>query len=162
MVRSLLEERFQLKAHVEKKSVQVYRLVLVRRDGKLGPAIKPAANKADCADHANTDELDKVQCRSHMGPDGLRLRNGTIQQMGDIISEALERPVIDRTGLRGPFDIDLEAQLDFERFGSSDRPKGPGPTIFTALREQLGLKLESAKESAEVLVVTNAERPTAN
>jgi len=162
MVRSLLEERFELRVHVEKKQVQVYRLVAARKDGKLGPGIKPAANRAYCSDRANAGEDDKDRCGARMSPSGLRLRNGTIQEMGDIVSETLERPVLDRTRLKGRFDIDMEAQLDFDRFGPSDRPKGAGPTIFTALREQLGLKLESTKEFVEVLVINTAERPGPN
>jgi uncharacterized protein (TIGR03435 family) len=162
MVRALLEDRFKLRTHVEKRQMAVYRLVLARKDGKLGPGLKPAADTAFCANPVNPGSNDRGRCGSRMTPAGIRVRNGTIQEMGDIVSESLERPVIDRTGLKGRFDIDVEAQLDFDRFGPSDQPKGSGPIIFTALREQLGLKLESAKESVQILVVDSLERPSAN
>lgn len=158
MVQSLLEDRFQIKTHVQKTQMQVYRLVLARKDGKLGAGIKPAKDTNYCA----TASSDRDRCGGRMSPSGLRIRNGTIQQMGDIISETLERPVVDRTGLKGRFDIDVEAQLDLERFGPNDRPAGSGPAIFTALSEQLGLKLESAKELVDTLVVDSAARPEPN
>lgn len=162
MVRALLQDRFKLRTHVEERRMEVYRLVIARKDGKLGPGLKPAVDSAYCADPVNVGENNRERCGSRMSPAGIRIRNGTIQDMGDIVSETLERPLIDRTGLKGRFDINLEADLDFERFGRGDRPKGSGPAVFTALREQLGLKLESAKESVEILVVDSLERPSAN
>jgi uncharacterized protein (TIGR03435 family) len=71
------------------------------------------------------------------------------------LESLVKRPVIDRTGLTGPFDLDLE----YNRTGSADSPK---PSIFTALQEQLGLKLESAQGPVETLVIEHADHPTPN
>ena len=75
---------------------------------------------------------------------------------------AMERPVVDETGLAGTFDIDLQWTPGVDAPGAGNAPVESGPSVFTALQEQLGLKLESARGPVEVLVIDSVERPTSN
>jgi uncharacterized protein (TIGR03435 family) len=87
-----------------------------------------------------------------------------------MLSMALDRPVIDKTGIAGVFDIDLQSAVEGTRMAQSVPPDGnlrpvpsePAPSIFTAIQEQLGLKLEATKAPVEVLVIDHAEKPDAN
>ena len=80
----------------------------------------------------------------------------TLDRLAEIISDRLDRPVLDETGLKGTFDIVLDWSPDSAGQGAT------GPSIFTAVQEQLGLKLEPKKEPVEFLVVDHAERPSEN
>ena len=75
---------------------------------------------------------------------------------------ALDRPVIDKTGLTGKFDFDLTWRPDLQQVGGQGVTNSDVPDIFTALQEQLGLKLESSKGPVEVLVIDSVSRPTEN
>jgi uncharacterized protein (TIGR03435 family) len=152
MLQSLLEERFKLKLHRESKEEPVYELVVA----KGGPKLQQAA-----------DSL-KQQQR------GLQMRRGqltgTAAPMSILVSQLsqqLGRSVIDKTGLTGQYDFDLKWTPEFgqSQGGPADAgppPDSPGPSIFTALQEQLGLKLESTKSQVDVLVVDHAEQPSEN
>ena len=172
-MRTLLTERFKLVTHKETRDLDVYALTVARPDGKLGTAIKPSTT--DCAalmagrrgggpPPAPPDPNGPVVC-------GLRGNIGRISMGGFLVSEFARslqglagRLVIDRTGLKGPYDLELTFQ--------QDRPNGPlppgielppvdpnAPNLFTALQEQLGLKLESTKAPIEVLVIDSVEQP---
>ena len=82
-----------------------------------------------------------------------------MKQLARYLSPLVEREVIDQTGLEGMFDFDLDFRPDTS---SSDTARADAPSIFTALQEQLGLKLESTKGLVEVLVIDHIERPTDN
>jgi len=173
-MRTLLTERFKLVTHKETRELDVYALTRARPDGKLGPAIKPSTT--DCAalmagrrgggpPPPPPDPNGPVVC-------GLRGSIGRISMGGFLVSEFARslqglagRLVIDRTGLTGPHDLELTF--------AQDRPNGPlppgvelppvdpnAPNLFTALQEQLGLKLESTKAPIEVLVIDSVEQPT--
>jgi uncharacterized protein (TIGR03435 family) len=95
----------------------------------------------------------------------------TITQLVNVLSDVLGRPVIDKTEFSGTFDVKLEFTPEGTTFGADGfgPPGGPppgfdtsGPSIFTALQEQLGLKLESQKGPAEILVVDHAEKASEN
>jgi uncharacterized protein (TIGR03435 family) len=141
ILKSLLEDRFQLKVHPETRETQTYTLVVANRDGKLGPRLKDS--HADCSPNATT------RC-------GIRGGNGDISYTGLAMPQiatsiagypAVRAPVIDRTGLTGRYDLHLEFNED------------AGPNVFTALIEQAGLKLQPEKGQAEFIVVDRAERP---
>ncbi len=136
MLQALLTERFQLKLHRESREMSVYLLVT----GK-GPAKYQKSEGAVGYDLAN----------------GRVLRNHTMAQLADFLTFTVQRPVLDRTGLEGAYNIPLE--MSQEELGKSD---GSSPSIFTIV-ESLGLKLESRKVPVEVIVVDSGNKvPTEN
>ena len=165
MLRHLLEERFGLRVHREKRPLDVYVFMMARPDGKLGPKLTRVART--CSAQAQTFE---DRCSMSDGV-GLYRSAGSRWEDGEFVRwvEAVAgRPVVDRTGLSGQFDITVEYNPDIRRI-----PDGINttvslgeletrPLVFTAIREQLGLKLEPGKEPIDVLVIDNVERPTSD
>ena len=146
MLRALLAERFKLVARRESREQPVYALTRAR-DERLGPAIKEAA-------------LDAAP-RQRSGPNRLEITNHPISRLVSSLSVLVGQVVIDRTGLTGSYDLVLEF--------SPELPGVPGqrpftdsslPSIFTALQEQLGLKLDPSRGPVPVLLVERAEMPT--
>ena len=161
MLRSLLEERFALKAHRETRQIDVYALSLNRADGKLGPNVKPWPGTCTSgrAPRPGGDPA-MPRCTGAFRPPGLVLEGVTMIPLAEMLS--IQRPLLgqivqDRTGLTGPYNIELE--FDFR---SATQPDYAGPSIFTALKEQLGLKLESSKGPLQVVVVDSASAPDEN
>ena len=161
MLRSLLAERFRLVAHKEQRELPVFVLTVARADGTLGPNLRRSTG--GCS----------VPAEKRPGPSscGMQYRRGYIEAHGMTLDTLvlhglllnLDRVVIDKTGLKGDFDWTLEWGADpSTQSDDPDRPRsdGLGPSIFTALQEQLGLKLESARGPVEVLVIDSVERPT--
>jgi uncharacterized protein (TIGR03435 family) len=153
-LRGLLAERFQLLVHKETKEQPIYVLSLA----KNGPKLKE---------------------NSAPGPrQGMSMNRGRLEgfaapmaMLGQILSQTMGRPVVDKTGLMGKYDFVLEWTPDVGAGGGapglSDGPNAPvpgvpGPTIFTALQEQLGLRLESQKGAVENIVIDRAEKPSEN
>jgi uncharacterized protein (TIGR03435 family) len=137
MVQSLLEDRFKLRLHRETRQMPIYALV-VTRPGVIRPST------VDCR-----KEPDKCRLESaggHYSAIGLTMNNFLI-----FLSSTVERVVIDRTGLQGAYDVDFEWSSE----AGSDKP-----SIFTAVQEQLGLKLESTRGPVDVLVIDHIEKPT--
>ena len=161
MLQALLEDRFSLRVHRETREMPVYELVRVRPDG-LGPGLR--ASTIDCSLRADGQ---RSACFLRIQPN---LIEAVGQPWGFLPTNigVWDRPIIDRTGLQGPFDIKLEWTPDPGQARSSEAaaraaeatPLGERVTIFTALQEQLGLKLEPARAPLEVLVVDNLQRPT--
>ena len=133
-LRALLAERFQLSAHKETKQATILTLTV----NKGGPKLEAAGNDGGVS----------------WGPGVIRDKNGQINSLARILSQQLSQLVVDRTGLEGHYDYELK--------WSPDPARSDGPSVFTALQEQLGLKLESEKGPLEVLVVDRAEKPTDN
>ena len=173
MLRTLLEQRFALKARRETRELPIYELVLARADGRLGPKIKAAA--LDCTPfltgqrpmaESPTDPVSRCPVCSSGGafsPGGLltpRLNGQPIAGLVRTLEATLQRRIVDKTGLTGNYDIEL-SYLD-ESLAEPGVRTSEGPALFTALQEQLGLKLESARGPVEVLVVEHAAEPTAN
>jgi uncharacterized protein (TIGR03435 family) len=155
-MRSLLADRFKLTSHSETRELPVYALVLMRNYGTLGPRLRltecPQPPRAPCANVSN-------------GAGRLTLRAAPFSQIVQFLSPSVNRVVVDRTNLTGSFDLDLEwtpDQLPQAPPGSSAvSPVDPDrPSIFTAVREQLGLRLEASRASVDVLVIDRVERPT--
>jgi len=139
MLQSLLEDRFKLAVHWETKEAAVYDLVVARG----GPRVK----QADAAESSGFG-MEQGRIRSMALPLGYLASN---------LADLLGRPVVDKTGLAGKYSYTLAYTPD-------DAPPADanGPSIFTALQEQLGLKLESTKGPVEFLVIDRAEKPDAN
>jgi len=168
LIRSLLADRFKLKAHTESREFSVYVLLLARSDGTLGPKLRPSL--VDCkalleAARGNPPQpfppppAGRPQC-------GVRRVFGSLVAGGAAMTTLigvlgsnaeLNAPVLDRTGLTGSYDIELEWQP--LRGGDALADK---PSIQTALREQLGLTLQTRREPMDVLVIDHVEQPTAN
>ena len=169
MVRALLEDRFKLKTHAETREGPVYALVLAREDRKLGPDLKRP--DVDCeAELAKATGLRTINpgtpCSAVTYGEGLdRLiwgGNRTMAQLAAMLAAPAGRDVLDRTGLTGTFDARLRWRPDAGLTTAPDAQLTPnvGVSLFTAVQEQLGLKLESARAPIEVLVIDAVERPT--
>jgi uncharacterized protein (TIGR03435 family) len=174
MMRSLLAERFKLDARYENREVPVLALVLLK-SGKTGPQLQPHSDESSCPTEQPTASTPLVVdglpafCngiiplpsseRGHLRFGG---RNVTISFIADTLSPGTNtgRPLIDQTGLKGKFDFTLEFVM--ERPGAAVDPDITGPSFEEALREQLGLKLQSQKGTVSVLVVKHVERPSEN
>ena len=157
MLRRLLEDRFKLRVHRESREQPAYALVIARIDGRLGPQLKKSAT--DCATGV-VPSGDSPCARGVIGvgpAGGMIITTGQpLSRMISALSMAVNRSVVDRTGLGGPFDAELRWSSDV----GSIPANSDTPSIFTALQEQLGLRLESTRASVEVLVIDSVERPT--
>jgi len=164
MVQSLLEDRFQLKAHFETRQMPVYRLVVVKK-GKMKASDAPGAIPID-----KTTDRETPSSRTRMTPtpDGYLLQADgvSLQGLTNTLQTQLGRPVIDKTNLEGLFDVELHFSLQVTAVagaqGGATAPHALAPSLFTAVQEQLGLKLESAREPGDVLVIERIQRPTQN
>ena len=164
-LRSLLEDRFKLVARKETREMPVYELVIARGDGQLGPQLKKSGD--ECAAQARARQAGQTPPPlSPGGFCGTRTSNGTVSSRGVPLANfvrnlggATGRFVIDKTGLDGPYDLDLQWTPD-PAPGAGAPPQGDGVSLFAAMQEQLGLKLEAKRAPIEVLVVDSAERPS--
>jgi uncharacterized protein (TIGR03435 family) len=169
ILQPLLADRFKLKVHTETKQLPVYELVVA----KGGPKLKEAT-------------VGDTYANGIKGPDGVgrggmvRMGRGQLTAQGvpmtsvvNMLSQQLHRTVIDKTGLAGKYDLELNWTPDEgEGMGSPPPgggqphgdapPEGSGPSIFTAIQEQLGLKLLSGKGPVDTLVIDHVEMPTNN
>jgi uncharacterized protein (TIGR03435 family) len=144
MLRTLLDERFQLKVHTESRNLPAFALIVSNSGSKLQPA-------------TGTDGPQNAMLGQLVEP------KMSMVQLAQILEFDLDRPVIDRTGLTGDFSIHLQWTRERDRTAAGDVPADQSrPSIFTALQEQLGLKLESIKAPVDVLVIDRVELPSAN
>jgi len=161
MLRGLLEERFALKTHNDTRQIDIFALVPDRADAKLGPNIKPWTGTCTNGKTPRPESDPAMpRCMGAFRPPGLILEGVTMIPLAEMLSTRrplLGRIVQDRTGLTGPYNI----QLDFD-FNAATQPDYTGPSIFTAVKEQLGLKLEAAKGPLHVIVVDRASPPGEN
>jgi uncharacterized protein (TIGR03435 family) len=168
MLRNMLIDRFKLVARKEKREIPIYSLTLSRRDGKLGPGIK--VSEVDCAANAGRG-IDQIQAappdpekRCQILPlfgQGRFIGRGLhMENIASALNNLVDRPIIDKTGLTGPFEFDLKWTPDALAQANAGTADVNGPSLFTALQEQLGLKLDSQRDQAEVLVIDRVERPT--
>src|SRR5262245_7885124 len=182
MMRALLAGRFKLKAHKETREMQSYELVLARSDGKLGPNLTPS--KTDCAaargrrgggpPPAPPQPGQPIECGMMLGIGNLNAGGMSLAELARSLSGSVGRIVIDKTGLTGGYDFQLTYAPE-GRGGGGPLGLPPGappvgvdvpaadpnrPSLFTALQEQLGLKLDSQKGPVEVLVIDSVEQPT--
>ena len=150
MLRALLADRFKLAVHFETREQQVYALLLARSDGRPGPQLKPSPPSASGATPGLlTTSVDNGVAR-------IQGRRVPLDNFALVLaSSVFSRRVIDRTGLGGEFDLDLRFTPD-----SSTAAAPEFPSIFTAVQEQLGLRLQSERGPVPVLVIDSVQRPT--
>lgn len=172
-LQSLLADRFHVSVHHEMRELSVYALVVARSDGTLGPQLR--RNICDRETQTRTVDAGRLPwspCASISNGFGrLTVRAAPIAAMLPFFAPLVHRVVIDRTGLDGNFDIDLQwtpDQLPPRPPGTpADQPlivngasiDPNGPSIFTALQEELGLKLTTTKAPVDVLVIDRVARP---
>ena len=173
MMRSLLAERFKLAVHEETKEVPIYVLALARADGKLGPALTQSTT--DCAALMKAAagappppmQGDRMVCGMRIGPASIDMGGMSFAEFANGLSFLLQRTVENRTGLIGSYDAKMTfaaEQLPGLPMPPPGAPGGPridpnAPSLFTAVQEQLGLKLESSRGPVQLLVVDRAEMP---
>ena len=177
MLRTLLADRFKLVVHFETKEMPIYTLSVARPDGRLGPQLTPSTT--DCA--ALMKERmgrggappppapgGRMECGMAVAPNRLMGGGFPISELSNMLSVLVQRTVVDRTGLTGNYDVVMTFQ--------PEQLPGPGgavlpppaaaagdsnaPSLFTAVQEQLGLKLESSRGPVQVLVIDRVEPPT--
>jgi uncharacterized protein (TIGR03435 family) len=140
MLGRLLAERFKLALHREQKEMPVYALVVGKNGAKMQEAKDEGATQIGGGDGA-----------------GVKFERASMDQLGGVLARSLDRPVVDETGLKGLYNFTLLAS---EMSKASDVTDNP--SIFTAVQEQLGLRLEAKKAMIEILVVDRAEKPSDN
>ena len=154
MLQALLADRFQLKFHREMKDLPAFALVV----NKGGPKLKPAANNPTQGtasdDHPFADKGSGPMIS--LGHGFLMGQRMDMSGLADALGRQSDRAVVDKTGLAGEFDLTLKWSPEA---GEKDTA---GLSLFTAIQEQLGLKLESTKSAVEVMVIDGAERASAN
>jgi uncharacterized protein (TIGR03435 family) len=178
MIRSLLAERFQLVAHDETRELPIYALVVARSDGKLGPDLKKSEVDCNAVFAAGRGRGmppppgppqpgERPQCGIRIGMGNLAMGGAPLPQFANSLAMFVGRTVQDKTGLTGNYDVTLTWTPDQMPQRPPGAPEPPpadpnGPSIFTALQEQLGLKLDSQKGPVTVLVIDRVERPKEN
>jgi uncharacterized protein (TIGR03435 family) len=172
-MRALLADRFKLKIHRETREMDIYALVMAKPGGAPGPALKPSAT--DCVAQAAARRnqpppqgpppmTGPIQCGIMGFPGMIRFGGFPISQVTQMLAGQTGRMVVDRTGLTGNWDFELH-------FAAEQRGQPPpgvnfpapdpdAPSLFTALQEQLGLKLQSTKAPVDVTVIDSIEHPT--
>ena len=173
MMQMLLADRFRLRVHREMREIPVFNLVVARADRRLGPKMTPAAYDCPAANAARARGEapppppapvgDKPVCGARTNPGRMLVGGYAVADFVRNLGGFAGRPVIDRTGLTGAYDYELT--------WTPDEPPPPGvqpppwydpngPSLQTAVQEQLGLKLEATTGPYEVLVIDAAEKPS--
>ena len=176
LVRRLLIDRFRLKTHAEMRELPAYVLTFARDDRRLGAQIRPT--QADCSGASQLTQVEiRAQARDGWAPCGMsfmttfvdsadvalkvRVRRSaiTMAQFATALQGNVDRPVVDRTGLEGVFDV----EYSFAQQPAANAPGGQDnnqPLLLVALEEQLGLKLESRRTEVPVVVIDSVDRPS--
>jgi uncharacterized protein (TIGR03435 family) len=144
VILSLLEDRFAFKFHREQKEAAVYWLEL-DKPGKLGPALKPSAPESQ----------PNMSTNSNGSRATMKASKVSMPDMAAALRRQAGRPVEDHTDLKGNFDFQIE-------WSSQESADSAYPSLFTVLKEELGLKLQPAKGTTETLIIDQITQPTAN
>ena len=154
MLRTLLADRFKLRFHREEKEFSIYNLTIDKGGPKLKPSTTPPNNPAELVSTVYPERVT------------LPARNASMGEFASLMQRAaLDRPVVDKTGLTGKYDFDLTWSPDETQFGGElpvAPPDAAAPPFFIALQKQLGLKLEPAKGPVQTIVVDSVARPSEN
>jgi len=143
MLQSLIEDRFRLKFHLETKEVTSYELTIARGGSKL---------------KLSADQNTIVASQTKLGPGFVEVNAQPFANFVYFLQRQLDHPVIDKTDLKGLYDVKLQWRPD----PLQGTPTLDLPTIFTALQEQLGLRLESGKHPVDMFVIDSVQRPSEN
>jgi uncharacterized protein (TIGR03435 family) len=163
MLQALLAERFALTVHIDKRELPIYTLVASKGDGTLGPELKPSGR--ECSDAGR--QGNRSGCDLRALPGSIAAGGATLAELAAGLSPLVGRIVQDRTGVPGTFAFTLRWTPDQRSPGLQRKAQAmglppadtEGSSLFTAVREQLGLKLDSQKGLVDVLVIDRAERP---
>ena len=154
MVQKLLADRFKLTFHRDKKELTVFAITVAKTGSKLTPS---------------EDRSNGVPALFFRGLGNLPVQNATIADFAGVMQTAvLDRPVIDQTGLTGRYNFVLLWTPDESQFGGRGGQAPPPangtapPDLFTAMQQELGLKMESVKAPVDVLVIDHVEMPSEN
>jgi uncharacterized protein (TIGR03435 family) len=170
MLRALLADRFGLALRSEERDMPIYSLTVAKAARDLGPNLRRSTT--DCTGKGSSLAGGRVQCGIlvSQGPGSASLRGGaaTMESFARLLGDFLDRPLIDATDLAGTFDLELQFTAQRSATPGAAVPGGLAPatnpddvpTIFTALPEQLGLKLEARRGRASVYVVDSASPPS--
>ena len=189
LLRTLLVDRFKLKTHTESRELPLYELVVARSDGRLGPNLKPSKSDCSKADQVAAEQVTalangdvgsfvgkprpcSVATDPSGGPLNLMLRGDgqEIKSLVEVLSQFTGRPVHDKTGLTGRYDFEMKLDLQMllavaQKMGANipaaaaNIPQADGSSLMTTLNEQLGLKLESVRAPADVVIIDSVEAP---
>ena len=153
-LRTLLRDRFRLRVHTDTRNMPAFALVVARRDRRLGTQLR--ASTIDCppAGTPATDAEPDHWCGIRAAGSVITGRGASAALLAGYLSGVVDRHVTDRTGLTGRYDFRLEYSPAFLE------PGGTGPSLFTALTEQLGLTLQAETVRLPVLVIDSVEKPT--
>jgi uncharacterized protein (TIGR03435 family) len=181
LLKALLVDRFKLVARTETREMPIYALVLAKSDGKLGANLKTSSTDCEAVLRGQRgggpppppEPGQPIPCGFMIGPGNMNAGNMPMLELARSLSGFVGRTVIDKTGLKDRYDF----QLTYTPEGRGGGPLGPlpggapeppgaadpnRPSLFTALQEQLGLKLDSQRGPVEVLVIESVEQPTAD
>ena len=170
MLQTLLADRFKLVLRREAREMPVYSLVIAQKDGRVEKALRPVDCTASRTE--STTVMGKVVVpvcsaltmrQAGTGMVTYLSAGVNLNELANTLSLRVGRPVINQTGLAGEFQFEVSWLHDLQA-GPAAAPAAAndGPSLFTALQEQLGLKMESSRGPVEMLVIESVERPTPN
>ncbi len=173
MIRHLLADRFGLVVHAGTREMPVYALVTARPDGRLGPGLRRSTT--ECLDPVAAGRLPPAaaagrppSCGTDNTPGRMSARGVTLAELTRSLSGLVGRVTVDETGIADRIDLDLQWTTESPALPPTPASSAAretvtseldGPSIFTALREQLGLRLEPRRSQVDVLIIDSAERP---
>jgi len=168
MLQTLLADRFKLVTHRETREMPIYALVLARTDRSFGPNLHPSPTdcqkelSAAIARGGGPPQTGKVLCGIRSVSGHMEMSAVPMANFARNLSPIAGRSIVDKTGLTGGFDAELTWTPDASLGAPQDGPPttNDGPSLFTAMQEQLGLKLDAQRGPVEVLVIDAVERPT--
>jgi uncharacterized protein (TIGR03435 family) len=155
MMQNLLKDRFSLKVHIEMREAPIYALVPAKGGLRL-----PGAKPESCVYGWKPPDSDsQTGCAGmNVTPESITNEKISMRWFASVLGSMLERPVVDKTGFAGSFKVDLQ----FAPVTPGNDTDSTRPSIFTALEEQLGLRLQPQKGTEKVLVIDHVERPSEN
>jgi uncharacterized protein (TIGR03435 family) len=166
MLQMLLADRFKLVLRREARETAVYSLVIARNDGRSDKALLPVDCKTDSKAvvgkgyaHACSWFLTRQPAT---GMSTYQSGGVNLDELARTLTQRVGRPVINRTGLAGEFQFELSWLQDMQAAAAAPAAANDGPSLFTALQEQLGLKLEPGRGPVELLVIESVQRPAPN
>lgn len=177
MITNLVKDRFKLVTHAETREMPVYNLVFARDDKRFGPALKESSAECrakllarlEASRRGAPAQLGAADACTNMQltPANVGARGSQIPLLASLLTQSVGRTVIDKTGLTSYYDYTLKWMPDpgsralLAPPGAPPPPPDPdAPDLFTAVQEQLGLKLESARGPVEIVVIDHVEKPT--